>query len=857
MNRQKERLRDDVGQILKDKEVILAKFDRLVVVTEKSVYTSLDITDARKFRKQHSYAKSVIESTVKIIDRLYAAFEDDDEDEGEGEDQDDADETKLSVDESKSDDAVKIDETTSDLIKLSSDDSTTPPLVADPPKSSFPAAPIVQLEDSSYRLPKPFTANHDNRAHLSATPPDLSLLARCDVGGIKTKDILITPPSDKKDVLFTPPSSFSSTSLQPVGEQMRLSPIDRPGSDSDSSPDSSHDPAVSFKPLSATTSLYNANASGVDSSAFSPVPPGSNFRPISREDSPLCEASVSPTISRSNQPNVNEPLIASTLPQTTNTDLNQPFLTKYGPKKTLKTHFLPFLPLPQTAATPQSSIRTPVLSLDAASSAYSSPLPLPSVAQAQSSQNSLRHCIKSSFRLNVYDTLNRQFLREEIKTERKYVPLDRCGVSNIESCDAFPALLWVTISGNPDVMDLGQIIDDITDFYNESPPAPHLPVEEKMICAIMDDDGSWYRGKVNRVSVETEEAEVALLDIGKFLIRPFNNILPLISRFVDMPCRTLPCRLRGVGPAPDRHGNRARDWRSFNDKLEKAFDTLKRLTKNFKLTAAFKFIQGIEEMFVDVHLPRAPGHQQGSVKDLLIQKGVGIALSDDQLKAAIKIAKGLPCAIHGDEGSEPPNDTFYATILRKEFKSGRGSSSAPEPSKTPTTNMMRPRIIRSSPPDSAIEVKRHRFVKSLQCSADEMFYRPAKSYPASASSASSSSSAQYLRFLFTWIESPDKFYICLESAYSDLNNLTQGMKNFYNNVAPEDFRAEFDPRVGDFVVAFCHQYDNFYRATVLDVREGANRGLGCRSYYVYFVDFGNCEWKKMADMGPLHQVDVL
>ena len=154
MNRQKARLCDDLKQILKDKEAILGKIEELVKETDETVASLIEIDDARKFRKCHSKAKSVLQNTVKIIDRLFTVIDGDDADDEADDDEEDPNETKTSFDEylpSKSR-APKCKpketfETNSDLIRLSSDDAVSPPLLL---VSSSPASTSAKA-DSSFR----------------------------------------------------------------------------------------------------------------------------------------------------------------------------------------------------------------------------------------------------------------------------------------------------------------------------------------------------------------------------------------------------------------------------------------------------------------------------------------------------------------------------------------------------------------------------------------------------------------------------------------------------------------------------------------------------------------------------------
>ena len=72
----------------------------------------------------------------------------------------------------------------------------------------------------------------------------------------------------------------------------------------------------------------------------------------------------------------------------------------------------------------------------------------------------------------------------------------------------------------------------LSDFYNKSPP-PKIGIEEKTICCVRESDGkTWRRGKVNRVWAAAEMAEVALLDHGRFLVCPLEDVFPLLAKCV-------------------------------------------------------------------------------------------------------------------------------------------------------------------------------------------------------------------------------------------------------------------------------------------------------------------------------------
>ena len=141
------------------------------------------------------------------------------------------------------------------------------------------------------------------------------------------------------------------------------------------------------------------------------------------------------------------------------------------------------------------------------------------------------------------------------------------------------------------------------------------------------------------------------------------------------------------------------------------------------------------------------------------------------------------------------------------------------------------------------------YVKSLQCNADELFFHPPKA-------SAIAGSERKIRFAITWVETPEDFFIALQKNQDDVANLTLGMEKFYKETPISDFSAGFDPRVGDFVVVYCADYGNFYRACIREIREGRDidKGSVIFEYYAYFVDYGNYEWKKLTDMAPLLEV---
>ena len=79
-----------------------------------------------------------------------------------------------------------------------------------------------------------------------------------------------------------------------------------------------------------------------------------------------------------------------------------------------------------------------------------------------------------------------------------------------------------------------ELIDvTVAAVYNSSPPRK-IDVEEKMICCVREADGkTWRRGKVHRVWAAAGNAEVALLDHGRFLVRPLEDVFPLLARCVS------------------------------------------------------------------------------------------------------------------------------------------------------------------------------------------------------------------------------------------------------------------------------------------------------------------------------------
>ena len=171
MNRQKARLRSNLEQILKDKEVIETRIAALVAETERWVSSTLLLSDARKFRKEMSAAKAKIESANKIFDRLYAATEgesdgeDDDDDGGGGRRTADhhlSTDTLATLDSSflptSVTAATSFNESVSDLIKLSSEESSNnspagPHTGA--PQASGTAVDLIKLssEESSNSSP--------------------------------------------------------------------------------------------------------------------------------------------------------------------------------------------------------------------------------------------------------------------------------------------------------------------------------------------------------------------------------------------------------------------------------------------------------------------------------------------------------------------------------------------------------------------------------------------------------------------------------------------------------------------------------------------------------------------------------
>jgi hypothetical protein len=158
-----------------------------------------------------------------------------------------------------------------------------------------------------------------------------------------------------------------------------------------------------------------------------------------------------------------------------------------------------------------------------------------------------------------------------------------------------------------------------------------------MLCAVCDSDSTWHRGKINQLDKNSDQAEVVLLDIGISISTSTSNIRPLHARFVDIPCRTIPCRLRGIGPFFE---NQEPNWKVFNAKIKDLFEGL----RSFQLTASFKFILGLEEMFVEVKCK--DNGVSVVLAEALIQQGHGVQMSDDDLKDIIQASKDSFCHLH-------------------------------------------------------------------------------------------------------------------------------------------------------------------------------------------------------------------
>ena len=255
---------------------------------------------------------------------------------------------------------------------------------------------------------------------------------------------------------------------------------------------------------------------------------------------------------------------------------------------------------------------------------------------------------------------------------------------------------------------------------------------------------------------------------------------------------------------------------------------------SLKLRAAFKFIKGLEEMFVDVYFPL--GGSRCSIAEMLIRdKGVGVELNDDRLKAAILRAKDKPCPVHDGGGGRGrrefvsaaarrpqeadvsrsqsdtesiPADTdgghikqspiyspaaslnaaaaFDADVSQRpeseddasinasatsfNFPASTASASvtfntSPTSASNPAAavNMMRPRVVKTTPPPAE---KQHKYVKSLQCDKEELYFTPPKA-------------GVKIRFYFAWIDTPGDFFIILEENKIRLDGLTLDMYHFY------------------------------------------------------------------------------
>ena len=134
------------------------------------------------------------------------------------------------------------------------------------------------------------------------------------------------------------------------------------------------------------------------------------------------------------------------------------------------------------------------------------------------------------------------------------------------------------------------------------------------------------------------------------------------------------------------------------------------------------------------------------------------------------------------------------------------------------------------------------FVKSIQCQLGDLKF---------------TTRTDDIKFLFSFIETPDNFYIHPVSAGSTvsnvLKNLSVSMHNFYVTVNKAEFKKDFIPCVNDTVVVYNNNDNAFYRAIVLDIQQTLVTTNFSRQtmYLVSYFDYGNSEWVSIDDMGPL------